>query len=113
MRSQCPAGGLCALLWPGLSVPWGQRLRVPELMCPKRGGDFLLCVAGSGLPIALASLVSIPKGPQRGLQLNWRDGDGELAVPETRCLGSGPLPPRTWPIWLASPKLKTDMDSTH
>ena len=31
-------------LWPRLSVPWGQRVRVPELMCPKLGGDFLLCV---------------------------------------------------------------------
>ena len=36
--------------------------------------------AGSELPIALASLVSIPKGPQRGLLLNWGDGEGELAV---------------------------------
>lgn len=54
------------MLWPGLSVPWGQRLRVPELMCPKRGGDFLLCVCWEWASYRLGLPGQHPKRPPKG-----------------------------------------------
>lgn len=68
---------------PGCLSPGARGSGCPSSCAPN--GEVTSCslCAGSGLPIAVASLVSIPKGPRRGLQLNWRDGDGELAVPET------------------------------
>lgn len=66
MQSQCLARGLRAVLWPRLSVPCGQRVRVPELMCPKLGGDFLLCVCWEWASYRLGLPGQHPKRPPKG-----------------------------------------------
>ena len=68
---------------PGCLSPVARGSGCPNSCAPNWEVTSCCVCAGSGLPVALASLVSIPKGPQRGLLLKWGDADGELAVPGT------------------------------